>query len=69
MADDVWHVSSHPVEDGRVVHLDVGGFRLILPALEAHKLGTALRIASGIDTSGHPMFCTPGCPPDCEGPR
>jgi hypothetical protein len=46
---EAWHVNFSPVEDDRIVHLCVGGTTIVLPALEAHKLGSALRAASGLD--------------------
>jgi hypothetical protein len=46
---DTWHVNFSPVDDDRIVHLCVGGTTIVLPALEAHKLGSALRAASGLD--------------------
>lgn len=45
-----WRVTMTRVGDGYVVRLHVGGTTVILPSLEAHKLGSALHAASGIDT-------------------
>jgi hypothetical protein len=36
---------------GHVIHLHIGNVMVILPALEAHKLGSALHAASGLDDS------------------
>lgn len=47
---DRWTVTFRPSGGGRAVRLNVGNFTIVLPALEAHKLGSALREASGIDT-------------------
>lgn len=47
---DPWSVTFRPIEDTRVVRLHVGNFTVVLPALEAHKLGSALHAASGLDT-------------------
>lgn len=44
-----WRVTISRVGDGRVIHLHVGNVGLFLPALEAHKLGSALHAASGLD--------------------
>jgi hypothetical protein len=46
---DPWSVTFRPMEDTRVVRLHVGDFTIVLPALEAHKLGSALHAASGLD--------------------
>ena len=46
---EAWRVNFSPVEDDRIVHLCVGGTTIVLPALEAHKLGSALHAASGLD--------------------
>lgn len=44
-----WTVSPSPTTEG-VVHVHIGnGVTIILPALEAHKLGMALQVACGID--------------------
>ena len=44
-----WRVTISRVGDGYVIHLHIGNVKVILPALEAHKLGSALQAASGID--------------------
>lgn len=46
---DAWRVSFSRDEFGRVVRLHVGGTTIILPALDAHKLGSALQAASGLN--------------------
>lgn len=48
---DPWSVTFRPMEDTRVVRLHVGNFTIVLPALEAHKLGSALHAASGLETT------------------
>lgn len=48
---DPWSVTFRPMEDTRVVRLHAGNFTIVLPALEAHKLGSALHAASGIDAA------------------
>ena len=50
--DDSWRVTFYPRADDRLVRLHAGDFMIVLPALEAHKLGSALQTASGIDASG-----------------
>lgn len=48
-----WNVSFRPAPDGeRRVLLHLRTPDLALDALDAHKLSSALRIASGIDTDG-----------------
>lgn len=56
---DPWSVSFGPNEFTRVVRLRVGDFTIALSALSAHKLGSALHAASGIDTTdmGEPLMC------------
>lgn len=46
--DVPWRVSCSPSEP-RVVRLDTGTATVILPALEAHKMGSALHAASDLD--------------------
>jgi hypothetical protein len=46
---DPWSVTISRVSDGRVIHLRIGNVKVILPVLEAHKLGSALHAASGLD--------------------
>jgi hypothetical protein len=46
-----WRVSFSPRDEDRVVRVHLGNAIAFLPALEAHKLGSALHAASGIDTS------------------
>lgn len=48
---DPWSVSCGPNEFTRVVRLRVGDFTVVLPALEAHKLGSALHAASGLEAT------------------
>jgi hypothetical protein len=51
---DPWSVSCRPKEFTHVVRLRVGDFSTIaLSALSAHKLGSALHAASGLDVGGH----------------
>jgi hypothetical protein len=50
MDDAPWRVTMRRVGADYVVHLHVGNATVMLPALEAHKLGSALHAASGIDT-------------------
>ncbi len=50
--DAAWRVTISRVGDDRVVRLFIGKAIAVLPALEAHKLGSALQAASGIDTRG-----------------
>jgi hypothetical protein len=49
-SDSPWRVTMTRVGDGYVVRLHVGDTTVILPSLEAHKLGSALHAASGINT-------------------
>jgi hypothetical protein len=49
--DEPWRVTFAPPDDERIVWLHTGDFTATLPALEAHKLGSALHAASGLDTS------------------
>lgn len=44
-----WQVTMSRTGDGYVVHLIIAGVMVILPALEAHKLGSALHAASRLD--------------------
>lgn len=46
---DPWRVTISHVGDGRVIHLHIGDVMVVLPVLEAHKLGSALHAASGLD--------------------
>lgn len=62
---DPLSVTFRSTGDDRVVRLHVGNFTLVLPALEAHKLGSALHAASGIDTAD--IGGTATCP-DCGNP-
>jgi hypothetical protein len=48
---DPWSVSCGPNEFTRVVRLRVGDFTIALTALSAHKLGSALHAASGLESS------------------
>lgn len=50
-----WRVTISRVGDGHVIHLHLGQVMVVLPALEAHKLGSALHAASGIDTDEVPL--------------
>jgi hypothetical protein len=51
VSDEPWMVTMSRAEDGRVVHLHLSGRpAVLLPVLEAHKLGSALHAASGLDT-------------------
>lgn len=47
-----WQVTMSRTGDGYVVHLIIADVMVILPALEAHKLGSALHAVSGLDASG-----------------
>lgn len=49
-----WRVTRSRTGDGYVIHLHLGDVMVILPAPEAHKLGSALQAASGVDTSAQP---------------
>lgn len=44
-----WSVTFREVGDGRVVRLRVGDFTIVLPDHKAHKLGSDLKIASGLE--------------------
>jgi hypothetical protein len=45
-----WSVSFRPTDsDERIVQLNIRNMKVTLPAIEAHKLGSALRIASGLE--------------------
>jgi hypothetical protein len=46
-----WRVSIVRVGEDRVIRLHVGNFTTVLPTLEAHKLGSALHAASGLESS------------------
>lgn len=49
--NDPWRVTFRPGADERIVLLSIGDtFAVSLPALSAHKLGSALHAASGIET-------------------
>lgn len=54
---DPWSVTISRIGDGHVIHLRIGNVKVILPALEAHKLGSALHAASGLGDA----------PPDAYG--
>jgi hypothetical protein len=57
---DAWSVGYSPAGDERVIRLRVENRTVALPALEAHKLGSALHAASGIDTCcGADMYWCP----------
>jgi hypothetical protein len=46
-----WRVTYYSAEGERVTYLRIGTTALALPALEAHKLGSALHAASGLDVT------------------
>lgn len=53
---DPWRVSFRPSAGDRLVLLSIGeDFAIALPPLSAHKLGSALHAASGLD-AGPPLF-------------
>jgi hypothetical protein len=47
--DGPWSVTFREVGDGRVVRLRVGDFIIVIPDRQAHKLGSELKIASGLE--------------------
>jgi hypothetical protein len=62
-----WRVSIVRVGEDRVIRLHVGNFTTVLPTLEAHKLGSTLHAASGIDTAEGGTDSTEGAPHESDG--